>query len=266
MNVCPNELLDAALNCLSDHIAIIDEAGVICYVNQAWIDFGVANECLTPPPEWVGINYLQVCDTGAQSGDEYGALVSNLIRHVMTASIESAYLDYPCHSPTEKRWYLMRVQRLRWNGPARFLITHGNITNSKLIELSLADHESRLREIIDHTMAGIVTFDEHGLIEMFNPAAERVFGYDATEVIGRNVRTLIPELHEIDHHDTLFPHCQTEHAKIVGIEREVVGLRKNGATFPLYLAVNEICQDNRRTFVGLVRDMSNRHEVIAKVA
>ena len=258
------ELLDAALNSLTEHLAIIDESGVICYVNQAWIDFGVANECRTSPPEWLGVNYLHICDAAAHCGDEHGALVSDVIRHVMSTTIESAILDYPCHSPTEKRWFSVRVQRLRWNGSPHFLISHHNITSHTLSEQSLLKKESRLRGIVDDAIDGIITIDEHGLIESFNPSAERLFGYDATEVIGQNVKMLMPEPHRSVHDNYLARYRQTGQAKITGVGREVVGLHKDGSTFPVDLAISENHQSTRRCFTWIVRDMTEHKDAEAK--
>src|SRR5512132_288900 len=105
---------------------------------------------------------------------------------------------------------------------------------------------------------GIITIDEQGLIEAFNPAAERLFGYRAAEVLGRNVGTLMPEPYQSEHDRYLKTYLTTGRASIIGIGREVRGLRKDGSTFPMELAVGESRSGGRPLFAGIVRDISER--------
>ncbi|MGA2033886.1 MAG: PAS domain S-box protein [Thermoguttaceae bacterium] len=122
----------------------------------------------------------------------------------------------------------------------------------------LAEAEQRVRAVVDHVIDGIIAINHHGQIESFNPAAERIFGYRAAEVIGRNVNMLMPEPHRSQHDGYVANYLRTGQAKIIGIGREVLGLRKDGSTFPMDLAVTEFQLEQRRTFVGLVRDVSER--------
>jgi PAS domain S-box-containing protein len=133
--------------------------------------------------------------------------------------------------------------------------------------LALRLRSSRRTSTIDHckttailaaAVDGIITIDEHGLIETFNPAAERLFGYRAAEVFGRNVRMLMPEPYRSEHDRYLNNYLTTGRARIIGIGREVVGLRKDGSTFAMELAVGESRSGGRRLFAGIVRDISDR--------
>lgn len=112
--------------------------------------------------------------------------------------------------------------------------------------------------ILAATVDGIITIDEHGLIEGFNPAAERLFGYASAEVIGQNVRMLMPEPYRLEHDRYLDHYLTTGQARIIGIGREVKGLRKDGSTFAMDLAVGESRSGGRRQFAGIVRDISER--------
>ena len=125
--------------------------------------------------------------------------------------------------------------------------------NSKLIEAEL-----RIRAVVDHVVDGIITINDRAMIETFNPAAEKLFGYKASEVIGRNVSMLMPEPYHGQHDKYVHNYLTTGVAKIIGIGREVVGLRKDGTVFPMDLAVSEFRLGSRHTFVGIVRDISER--------
>ncbi|MCH8069371.1 MAG: PAS domain S-box protein [Candidatus Marinimicrobia bacterium] len=120
------------------------------------------------------------------------------------------------------------------------------------------ESEARIRAVVDNVFDGIITIGERGTIETFNPAAERIFGYDSAEVIGHNVKMLMPEPYVSEHDRYLSNYLRTGKAKIIGIGREVVGLRKDGSTFPLDLAVTVISVGERRRFAGIIRDISDR--------
>lgn len=133
-----------------------------------------------------------------------------------------------------------------------------NITARKRAEAAVQEQEARLRAIMDHAVDGIITIDARGTIETFNPAAERLFGYSATEVTGLNVKVLMPDPYRREHDGYLACYHETGQAKVIGVGREAVGLRKDGSTFPLDLAVSEIYLGDRRFFTGIIRDITER--------
>jgi PAS domain S-box-containing protein len=123
---------------------------------------------------------------------------------------------------------------------------------------ALANSESRLHAVLAAAVDGILTIDERGAVQTINPAAERLFGYAADEVIGQNVKLLMPPPFRDEHDGYLARYLATGEKRIIGIGREVVGLRKDGTSFPMDLSVAEACLGDGRVFVGIIRDLTER--------
>lgn len=136
-----------------------------------------------------------------------------------------------------------------------------DITERKRTEEALKYSEEKARAIVDTSVDGIITVDERGNIELFNKAAERIFGYSAEEVMGQNVSILMPSPYREEHNKYITNYLKTGEKKIIGIGREVVGQRKDGTTFPIDLAVSEVLLGNRRMFTGIVRDITQRKQI-----
>ena len=130
----------------------------------------------------------------------------------------------------------------------------------------LAESQERARAVIDTSVDGIITIDEHGRIDTFNPGAERIFGFTAEQVRGQNIHVLMPEPYHSEHDGYLQAYLDTGVRRIIGIGREVSGRRASGATFPMDLAVSEVrLASGSRIFVGLVRDISERRTLEKEV-
>ena len=125
-------------------------------------------------------------------------------------------------------------------------------------EVSLRESEAQTKAILDSTIDAIISVDERGIIQSTNPATEKVFGYVAEEMVGRNVAMLMPRPYSEQHDRYLQSYRETGLAKVIGIGREVVGLRKDGTTFAIDLAVGEVHGARRRMFTGIVRDITAR--------
>ncbi len=139
-----------------------------------------------------------------------------------------------------------------------FVGTVRDITKSRRAEEALRDSEARSRAILSTAVDAIITIDEAGAIKSLNPAAQKLFGYSYHEMIGENVRMLMPSPFHDEHDKYLSSYLLTGVRKVIGIGREVVGRRKDGTTFPLELSVSEFQQGRRRYFTGIVRDVTDR--------
>jgi PAS domain S-box-containing protein len=120
---------------------------------------------------------------------------------------------------------------------------------------------AELRGILESAVIAIITIDDRGLIETVNPATERLFGYAAAELIGQNVKVLMPDPYRAEHDAYISNYVKTGNRKIIGIGREVHGRRKDGGTFPIHLAVSEFEAKGRRYFTGMIHDLSDRKHV-----
>ena len=152
----------------------------------------------------------------------------------------------------------LAVSEMTVDGQLMFTGIVRDISERKETENNLRNSEARIRAIVDTVIDGIVTINSQGLIQTFNPAAQKIFGYTTEEVTGRNVSMLMPQPYA-DAHDTYMNnYLTTGNKKIIGIGREVTGLRKDGSTFPMELAVSEMMVDDQRMFTGIVRDITER--------
>jgi two-component system sensor kinase FixL len=135
-----------------------------------------------------------------------------------------------------------------------------DISKRKNAEHQLKVEAARMQAVLNTVLDGLITIDERGVIQSFNPAAVRIFGYQPQEVIGKNVKMLMPEPYHSGHDDYLRNYLNTSEAKVIGIGREVSARRKDGSIFPMELGVSDMHVVGKRLFVGTVRDISKRKQ------
>jgi two-component system sensor kinase FixL len=123
---------------------------------------------------------------------------------------------------------------------------------------ALAEREAHLRSIYDTAPDALIVIDERGVVQSYSAAAERMFGWTASEVMGRNVKMLMPQPYRGAHDGYVRHYLDTGEKRIIGIGRIVVGERKDGSTFPMELAVGEVRSERGRVFTGFVRDLTER--------
>ena len=119
--------------------------------------------------------------------------------------------------------------------------------------------------IADALLDGVIRIDVNGIISIFNPAAERMFGYTAAEVVGQNVSLLMPSPDREAHDGYIANYRETGQAKIIGIGRKVIGRRKDGRLFPMHLGITKANTPDGKFFIGLVRDLTTEEELLAQV-
>jgi PAS domain S-box-containing protein len=151
-------------------------------------------------------------------------------------------------------WLIIRV----WN---RQLEAAGNLEREAL---QRKQNEARLRAMLDTTAIGMVTIDQHGIIQEFNAACEAIFGYSRQEAIGQSVNMLMPEPDRSAHDSYISNYLATGIGKIIGIGREVNAIRKDGAVFPMEIYVGEVRLETYSAFIGFVNDITARKQAEAE--
>jgi PAS domain S-box-containing protein len=161
--------LRSTLDALSSHIAILDEHGTITEVNAAWNRFAIENHF--SDGHGMGDNYLRVCDSAAGVYSEEARTVADGIRAIIAGQRDEFKLEYRCHSPQEKRWFIVRATRFPGDGPVRVVMAHENITERKQIE-------ARFRRLADSDVQGVFFWNTKGEITGGNDAFLKLVRYN----------------------------------------------------------------------------------------
>jgi two-component system sensor kinase FixL len=133
-----------------------------------------------------------------------------------------------------------------------------DITAAKRAQAALLEREAHLQSVLDTVPDAMIVIDTRGIMQSFSATAEKMFGHAAAEVVGRNVSMLMPEPYAGQHDGYLARYLATGERRIIGLGRLVVGLRKDGSTFPIELSVGEMRSGDRRFFTGFIRDITER--------
>jgi PAS domain S-box-containing protein len=191
-------------------------------------------------------------DLGFYAGRIYGFLAASFLLVVFLVENSTQYRQLAVAHAIERH-----ERKLVQERTAQLTVVNKELDSSIV---ALRDSSMRIQSILDTVIDGIITIDEHGVVESINPAATRLFGYTAAEIVGRNVKMLMPEPYHNQHDGYIGRYVATGEARIIGIGREVMGRRKDGSTFAMELAVNEMRLTGERRFTGVVRDITERKQ------
>ena len=252
------ERLDAILNTTVDGIIVIDAGGIIEAFNRGAQElFGYTES------EVLGRNVsLLMPSPHHEEHDQY------LARYLSTGDARVIGVGREVKGRTRDGRIVpvhLSVGEMRIGGERKFTGMLHDLTKRARLEGELGASEARWRAVVDSAVDAIIVIDAHGRVEAFNPAAERLFGYGATEVCGRNVDMLMPSPYREEHDTYLSRYLATGRAKIIGIGRDVQGRRKDGSTFPLQLSVGQMTINGERKFTGILHDLTDRVQMEARL-
>jgi PAS domain S-box-containing protein len=174
------DFLQATLDSLVAHVAVLDEQGEIIMTNRAWVRFAADNGARAGAGE---ANYLAVSD--AATGDECAAHAAAGLRAILDGAQSEFSLEYPCHSPTVERWFVLHATRYTGPGEARVVVTHVDVTRRVTSQRALLQARNYLRTVTDSMGEGLFAIDVEGRVTYLNEAAEKLLGWSLSEVRGR---------------------------------------------------------------------------------
>lgn len=251
------ELSYATLESSADHIAVLDQHANIIMVNMAWQNFGYENDSENSKIDWIGQNYLKICALAQPPSDDGARDVHQGLKSVLSGQVDQFEYEYPCHSPTKERWFLLRAVPLQYKGGG-ILVSHTNITEMKLIqrELTLA------LSSFDTTDAIVIT-DANTKIIRVNEAFTNITGYSNQQSVGNTPAML----QSGRHHKTFYKNMWAELVKNSVWEGEIWNRRRSGETYPEYLKIKTVRNDlNEITnYIASFSDISAQKQAEEKI-
>lgn len=206
-------------------------------------------------PELEGQGFFELLDRVGETGEPYvGRNAKIVLRNPETGLAEERILDF-VYQPIRAK-----------DGRITAIFVQGtDVSDLSFANAALQLREDHLRSILATVPDAMIVIDERGLIQSFSTAAETLFGYKASEVIGQNVKLLMPSPYRNEHDAYLQRYLTTGERRIIGLGRTVTGMRKDGSTFPMELAVGEMHPGTGRFFTGFCRDLTERHRTEARM-
>lgn len=249
------------LDSVSNQIAVLDRAGVIVSVNEPWRQFSLKNSKEPGQPAArtaVGVNYLEVCGNGKAASPDEASDAQHGIRAVLDRRIPNFTLEYPCHSPTEQRWFTMTVTSLDSNEGGA-VVVHTNISERKQAEEKL-----RLAaNVFTHAYEGILLTSASGEIVDVNEAFSRITGYARDEVLGHNLRILKSGMHD----EIFYAELWQRLVKEGHWQGELWNRRKNGEAYAEQLTLSAVHDEKGQVLqcVALFSDITERKHLEEQV-
>ena len=182
----------AILDALSAHIALVDRDGIIIAVNATWRQFAEAN-ALQGSQFGLGQNYLAICEAARDDATGDALAMATGLRGVLEGRLRSFSFEYPCHSPTQQRWFLLSITPLSADQPSGAVIAHTDITQRKLAEAKQQRDAERFITTLESITDAFFTLDREWRFTYVNPPAEASFKRPRTELLGKNIWEVFPE-------------------------------------------------------------------------
>ncbi|MGB1287817.1 MAG: PAS domain-containing sensor histidine kinase, partial [Aggregatilineales bacterium] len=238
--------IQAAMDALDTHIVMLDREGQIIMTNTAWQQFGTIND-LQSGNCGIGLNYLQVCDNASSINSAEAPLVAQGIRDIIAGRRKAFELEYPCHSPQEQRWFVVRISRFDWYGELRLIVAHHNISELRLAQNTVLSSQRRIQSVLDNINNGILTLSKTGYVESANAIISKLFGYPSETLPGMHLSELLTE--RLDDQNAL-KRLNGSHG------HELIGIRKDDSTFPVYFSMSELHIEDVSVYTCVIQDIT----------
>ncbi|WP_439880105.1 PAS domain S-box protein [Pontibacter sp. MBLB2868] len=243
--------LKAIIDTAIDGIITIDSKGIIETVNPAAASiFGYA------PEEIIGRNVKMLMPEPDRS--QHDQYIENYHRTGVGQIIGKGREVLGKKKDGTVFPFLLSISEVKLKDKQIFTGIVHDITELKKAEAALRESENKINSIIQGAVDGIITINTRGIIEMVNPAAAKLFGYDEEELIGHSINMLMPEPDRSLHDSYMHHYQETGEKRIIGIGREVTGMRKDGTIFPFYLSISEVNLIDRKVYTGFVHDITKQ--------
>jgi diguanylate cyclase (GGDEF)-like protein/PAS domain S-box-containing protein len=238
-NCCPPP---STIDLLDDQIAVLDLTGTIVGVNRAWMDFARANGGTLARLQ-VGTNYLDVCARAVAAGDPHAGPAAALLRDVIGGRRLQASMEYPCDSPTEERWYRVKFTRGRAPGAPHIVALHERIAGPGVVDRQLRLQHNLLASVEQ----AVIATDLQGRILFWNPFAERLYGWPAADVLGRNVVDVTPA----DASQAQAAQIMAQLQKGESWSGEFMVRHRSGRAMPIHVTDSPL-RDERQNLIGII--------------
>lgn len=240
----------SAVDTLPISVAVLDDDGVIRWTNGTWREFGRANDIATSPDS-IGVNYLDV--TAAAGGETADRALAGL-EAVLEGDRRTFELEYPCHSPAKRRWFLMRVAAFVEDGDRYAAVAHIDITRRVRRERE----RNRFERAIEAAGQAVFITDPDGTITYVNPAFERISGYDSEEALGRTPRLLQSGEMTDDFYERLWARIEAGDTW----EGEIRNRRRSGELYDAHQTIASLTDDDGviEAYVAIQSDVTERKE------
>jgi two-component system sensor kinase FixL len=233
-------------------VAVTDRDGMVVGASRLWLDFVPASL----PGRRLGYLTDSAAISGAGPAD--ASRIADGVRTVITRESERFELEFASARTGETRWFRLLATPRTAGHMGGAVVVHIDVTDAHRVRTGHQEREALLSSILETVPDAMVVIDSRGIVQSFSSAAEQLFGWRADEAVGKNVRLLMPSPYADAHDSYLARYQATGERRIIGIGRVVVGLRKDGSTFPMELSVGEVQRSGGSLFTGFVRDLTER--------